>query len=220
MRHRIWQKMQLFLAILVIAITLPLMGIMQGLPNLGGLVSRLTGAVGAQPAGGKDPTKFKSVIAHIQWWQTALETASGVIACKAGKWNRIGEFTVPAQQLYHFGYGDEGHPENQGYIFIGIYDDTATNSVVEEGFVRLVQVNARETVGPTVWEGRTENLRGDTADKRKMIALPEKDEFFWVGEDSKLVIEFKPDADDTIVKAAIGTALGLDVWNVPVTIKQ
>ena len=165
---------------------------------------------------------FQRVLSHADWWKTALETASGSISCPAGKWTRIGEFTIPAQQKIRFGYGSAVQPMNQGYLHIALYDDTATNSELEDGLVRLIQMNANETQLQTVYEGRTENLRGDVNDKNKMIALPERTDVpeNLVGEDCKLAIEFKADSADSLVKTAIGTAAAKDIWNIPVSVYE
>lgn len=202
--------------ILTLVMAFPVCGI------LGGGLAGILGAFG-KPSNGGNSSKanvFKKVLSHTDWWDTLLETSSDAIAVIAGVWAVIGRFKVPAQQLYHFGFGDANHPDNQGYVYMDIYDDTATNSVREPGAVRLVQRNNQGTIQLTVAEYRTEQLYGDTADRNKQIALPEQTQFPWVAEDSYLEIQFKPDASDTIVQTAIGTAAAKDIWNVPVTVKQ
>ena len=193
-----------------------ILGGIAGLGNLGGIL----GGVGAQKSAVSGRNVFKKVLSHGDWWDTGLETGSGVIALKAGVWQTIGRFTIPAQQIYRFGYGSAAFPDNQGYMHFAAYDDTATNSVVEEGAVRLVQRNAQGTVQLVVAEFRTEELRGSLYDRQQMKALPEQTQMPLVGEDSVLEIQFKPDAADSIVNVAIGTAAGLDKWNIPVTVYQ
>jgi len=188
-----------------------------GFGNLGNLLGGLGQRRQSVTAG---RNVFKKVLSHADWWDTALETGSGLIAVKAGVWATIGRFKIPAQQLYHFGYGSAAFPDNQGYMYMAIYDDTATDSELEEGAVRLVQRNAVGTVSLVVAEFRTEQLRGDAADRNKQMALPEQTQFPLVGEDSYLELQFNPDADDSIVAAAIGAAAGKDIWNIPVTVYQ
>jgi len=197
------------------------LGLLNSLGNLG----NMAGMFGqrrqvASPVAGRNV--YKKVLSHGDWWDSALETdtSNHYIAVKAGVYTTIGRFKVPAQQLYRFGFGSAAFPDNQGYLYIAVYDDTATNSVLEEGSIRLVQRNAVGTISLVVAEFRTEQLRGDTADRTKQIALPEQTQFPLVGEDSYLELQFNPDADDSIVKTAIGTAAGKDIWNVPVTIYQ
>lgn len=197
---------------------MPVFGLQDIMANLGGLFPGLGGI--AAPGKAAPANVFKKVLSHADWWDTALESASGQILCKAGVYTCIGRYKVPPQQTYHFGYGSPAYPDNQGYIYIALYDDTATNSVQEHGAVRLVQRNAQGTVELVVAEFRTEQLCGDTADRSKQIALPEQMQFPLVGEDSYLEIHFKPDATDTLVAAAIGTALGKDIWNIPVSCYQ
>lgn len=196
----------------------PILSLQNILGNLGGLL----GGLGAVPGAAKTAPAnvFKKVLSHTDWWDVDLESASGVISCKAGVYTTVGRFKVPAQQTYHFGYGSPAYPDNQGYCYLALYDDTATNSEQEHGAVRLVQRNAQGTVSLVVAEFRTEQLCGDTADRAKQIALPEQVQFPLVGEDSYLELQFRPDATDIIVDAAIGTALGLDVWNIPVSCYQ
>jgi len=190
-----------------------LSGLMGAGVNLGGILGGRKSATAGRNV-------FKKILAHGDWWDTDLETSSGVILLRAGIWQTIGRYTVPAQQMLRFGYGSALYPDNQGHLHIAVYDDTATNSVVEEGSIRLVQRNAQGTVLLVIAEFRTENLRGSTTDRQMMVPLPEQTQFPVVGEDSVLEIQFKPDAADSIVSAAIGTAAGLDIWNVPVTVYQ
>ena len=186
------------------------------LGNLRGML----GGLGGQSKPAAPENAFKKVLSHTDWWDTALETGSGLIACVAGVWQVIGRYKVPAQQVYHLGYGSPAFPDNQGYLYFKAYDDTATNSVQEHGSVRLVQRNAQGTVILVVAEFRTEQLCGDTSDRSKQIALPEQVQFPLVGEDSYLEVHFKADASDSIVKTAIGTAAAADIWNVPVSVYQ
>ena len=197
---------------------MPLGNILSGLGGLGNLAGLAGGLMPAKRQATRNV--FKKVLSHGDWWDTELESAAGVIALKAGVYQAIGRFTVPAQQLYHFGFGSAVYPDNQGYMHMAIYDDTATNSVIEEGSVRLVQRNAPGTIQLVVAEYRTEQLRGSTSNRQQMMALPEQAQFDLVGEDSIMEIQFKPDAADSIVSPAIGTAAGLDIWNIPVTCYQ
>jgi hypothetical protein len=187
------------------------------LSKVQGMLGGLGGAVATKTA---PANVFKKVLSHQDWWDTALESSSGAITCKAGVYTIIGRYKVPPQQTFHFGFGSPAYPDNQGYLYFDAYDDTATNSVREPGSIRLVQRNATGTLQLVIAEFRTEQLCGDLADRNKQIALPEQVQFPLVGEDSYLEIHFKPDATDDIVKTAIGTAAGKDVWNIPVSCYQ
>jgi len=198
---------------------MPILSLQDVLSGLQGLLGGLGGGFGA-PAKTAPANVFKKVLSHTDWWDTDLESESNLIDCKAGVFTVIGRFKCPPQQTYHFGFGSPAYPDNQGYIYLAIYDDTATNSAQEHGAVRLVQKNAQGTVSLVVAEFRTEQLCGDTADRKKQIALPEQVQFPLVGEDSYLEIHFKPDAADKIIDIAVGTAAGKDVWNIPVSCYQ
>ena len=173
-------------------------------------------------AGGVRPARipFQRVLSHQDWWQNELETGAGEIDCPAGKWTRIGEFVIPPQQQIFFGFGNAVTWQNQGYMHIALYDNTPTNSALVNGVVRLRQMNANETMIVVIYEGRTEVLRGDVNDKTKMIALPLQGQTprGLTIEDCKMSIEFKSDVSDIIVKSAIGTATGKDIWNIPVSV--
>lgn len=163
---------------------------------------------------------FQRIISHSDWWTTKLETGLGVVACPSGKWSRIGEFTIPPQQKIYFGYGNAEDWMNQGFIHLAIFDDTATNSRPVNGVVRFRQMDANETCIITVYEGRTEALRGDPNDKMKMIPLPLQEHVpdSITYEDCVLVIDLMSDTDINVVGTAIGTAAGLDIWNIPVSV--
>ena len=210
-------KIKMWAALFFIIMAFPILGLQDILGNLGGIF----GGIGSRRSTKTAPANvFKKVLSHSDWWDTALESGSGLILCKAGVYTVIGRYKVPAQQTFHFGFGSPAYPDNQGYLYVALYDDTATNSVLENGAVRLVQRNATGTVQLVVAEFRTEQLGGDVADRNKQIALPEQVQFPLVGEDSYLEIHFKADAVDTLVATAIGTAAGKDIWNVPVSVYQ
>ena len=169
---------------------------------------------------GTQKKPFQRVLSHSDWWEAGLETAAGLIECPAGKWTRIGQFTIPPQQQIFFGYGDPQNWQNQGYMHIALFDNAPLNSVLVDGVVRLRQMNANETFIKVVYEGRTEVLRGDVNDKNKMIPLPLQDHTpkELTVEDCRMTIEFMSDNPVTLVKLAIGAAAGLDIWNVPVSV--
>lgn len=191
---------------------LPMLG---GLGNLGNLLGGLGGGMRKRaPA-----NVFKKVLSGGDW-----NLAAGVL-CPAGVWTVIGSYTVPAQQAYRFGFGSAAFPDNQGYMYIAVYDDTAATSLELEGSIRLVQRNAQGTITLVVAEFRSEQLKGSVNNRQLMIALPEQAQFPLVGEDSVLEIQFLGDIADTTVLwgAAVAAAPPVDppdACNVPVTVYQ
>lgn len=144
------------------------------------------------------------------------------IVCPASKWVRVGEYTIPAQQEIRVGYGvSGGNPEEMGHVYFDIYDDTATNSVVERGYLRLGQTNANETISRVLWEGRSEELDSSTT-RSEQIPMPEFTDLdpLLTREDSKIFVDFKSDSADTVVETAIGTASTKNVWQLPITVYQ
>jgi hypothetical protein len=111
----------------------------------------------------------------------------------SGKWNKIGTFTVPAQNIYRFGYGSPNQPENQGYLYIYL-KDPAGNEVT--GKVRLAVADYNERVTTVVFEDRADVLHGDTSDRSKMKPLP--DTGVKATEDMKLIIYLNPDSNSTV----------------------
>lgn len=167
--------------------------------------------------GPKAKAIFTETLDHTDLWDTALESASGVISCTAGVWTVIGRYKVPAQLLVRVGYGSPAFPDNQGYVYFALYDDTGTDSVLEEGKLRIVQRDSENVRALPIKEWHTRQLRGSVNDKRQMIALPEQVQFPLVGRDSYIEVQFKATATDILQDVAIGTAAGLDIWMLPVT---
>lgn len=163
-------------------------------------------------------TVFTKVLDHADLWDTALETTSNEITCTAGIWTVVGRYKVGAQNLVRVGYGSPAFPDNQGYMYFAFYDDTATNSVLEEGKIRIVQRDSEGVISRVIGEWRTNELRGDVNDRKQKIALPEQVRFPFVGEDSYIELQFKADATDDLIDVAVGTAAGLDIWQLPVTV--
>lgn len=132
----------------------------------------------------------------------------------AGVYNRIGAYTVPAQQQFAFGYGSAAQSMNQGYLYVELIDAAVA---AMPGNVRLVQENATGTRKIVVFEEREEVLHGALADRQLKVALPEQVQFPLIGEDSNLVIEYLPDA-------ALALAADLDhdgsTVYIPVTVYQ
>jgi hypothetical protein len=189
---------------------------MQGI--LSGLVGSLMGGLGG---GNGQQQAFRSVhhdmLRHSDWWDSALETAANYISCTAGVYTTVGRYQCPPQQIIAFGFGSAQFPDNQGYAYLAFYDDTATNSVLEPGQVRLVERDYNSYTPIVVAADPTRIFGADLTDRKKMRALPEQVQVPRVGEDSYLEIQLAADATDNVVKTAIGTAAGADVWDIPIT---
>lgn len=116
----------------------------------------------------------------------------------AGKWNKIGDFLVPAQNAYRFGYGTPSQPDNQGYIYIELKDTSAT-PVEVKGKIRLAVADYNERTIINVFEEREEVLHGSMTDRKLMKPLP--DTGVEATEDMRLQIWLLPDANATVSKA-------------------
>jgi len=178
--------------------------------NLQNLVGGLLGGGGNGGVGtlsGPATSAFKKTLTKSELWDTALETASGKIQCSTTKWTPVGRYQVPAQEVYRAGYGSAADPDNQGFMCFQYFDDTATNSDVEHGLVRIVIRNRAGTKTIVVAEFRTDEF-GSLSDRKLKMPLPEQTQLPAVGEDSYIEVQFMPDAAATIVKNAIGTPTG------------
>lgn len=153
------------------------------------------------------------------------------ITCAADTWVRVGQTSIPAQQVWHLGQGvSGGNPEEIGHVHFDIVDDTATNSVPEPGFVRLGMANSPENMQYYAMEERSEDLSSTSTTvkiaRSDELLMPERTDFIpaqfieiITGENSKVVVDFKSDAVDTVVETGIGTG-AVNIWKVPITVYQ
>jgi len=118
---------------------------------------------------------------------------SANVTTYSGKWNKIGTYTVPAQNIYRFGYGNPNQPDNQGYLYIFLKDASGTEI---RGKVRLAVADYNERVTTVVFEDRADVLHGSTSDRNQMKPLP--DTGVKATEDMKLIIYLNPDSDSIV----------------------
>ena len=152
-------------------------------------------------------------------YDTMAEVLAIIGALAAGSvWTKVWEKTVPAQQMYRWGFGSPATPHNQGYMWFCSID---TGTDFEVGVLRIRQANAQETNIRTVLEVDDTRLHLGTVttlatatpnDINTMIALPEKVEHPKVGEDSKLQLWYR-----CVTAAAAEDNVG---FSIPATIYQ
>ena len=106
---------------------------------------------------------------------------------KSSTYSKVAQYVVPAQQGIKFGKGAIINGVDTRGILKLEFQDANDNTI--HGSVRLAYVDANEVEKHVVVEKRTEELA-------EGVRLGETEE--GVKEDSKLIIEFKPDADATI----------------------
>jgi len=109
------------------------------------------------------------------------------VSVTANEWKRIGEIMVPAQTYLTFGAGAIANGVDYRRECKIILKDGSGNLI--SGKVRFAILNNAETKKIVVAEERTESLEQGV----KLGEYPVK-----AKEDSKLVLEFKPDADATV----------------------
>ena len=152
-------------------------------------------------------------------FDTSAEVAA-IIEANTGTagFTLIWQMTVPAQQLIRWGSGSPNQQRNQGFMHFFAADLTTG---FEEGIVRLVVANARETKIQMVKEMNTQRLHTVTpttaitatpVDINEMIALPEQRQSPAAGEDSLLQIYFSTRIQTTTVDAC--------EFSIPVTVYQ
>ncbi len=146
-----------------------------------GIMTKL-GLGGGGGGRGSTQNKFMKVLDAAD-----LSQAVDTVCTTALQWYKMGGgFTVPAQQMLHFGYGSAELPDNQGYLYIHLVEAGPADIA---GKIRLVQSNAQQTVKYVVAEYNLASTHGSVTNKAMMIALPEQTQFPLVGEDSILSLE-------------------------------
>jgi len=113
---------------------------------------------------------------------------------QAGEENTIGEFTVPAQETYRWGYG-RTDSINQGYAYADIRNE---DDEEVHGDFWFVQIDATGDNRMVVERVNVDSLRGDKYDKELQLPLPEQTNYPEVGENSRLRLVFVPREDETV----------------------
>ncbi len=191
---------------------------------IGGLLGGIRGGLVPQRSGPAQRSQmpFKSFVTIFDGdaaYDTVAEVAAIIDAQVAGGiFELIWQMTVPAQQQIHWGYGSPEFQRNQGFMHFASLDITVG---FQEGILRLVQANARETKVLTVLEVPTNGLHTQVnttlatatpTSREELLALPEKVEFPLVGEDSLLQLYFRTTLVTTTVDQ-VG-------FSIPITIYQ
>lgn len=120
-------------------------------------------------------------------------------AVVAGTYNKLGERKIEAGESLSIGFGQQSGQESaQGRIFIDVRDNGVTPGLVINGTVRLQVYSPQNRPLVILGEWRTETLRTGSGDRTKQIPLPE--DIYSLTEDKKLVLEYMPDAAQTVGK--------------------
>ena len=153
------------------------------------------------------------------------------ITLTANSWVRVGEQTIPPQQVWHLGQGiSGGNPEEIGHFHFDLVDDTATNSAVEKGYIRVGMSNSSENLQYFAIEERTEDLSSNSTSsllsRSDELLMPERTDFIpanfvgiITGENSKVIVDMKADSADVLAETGIGTG-AINVWKIPITVYQ
>lgn len=152
-------------------------------------------------------------------YDTSAECAA-IIQANTGNasFTKFWEMTIPAQQIIRWGSGSPNQQRNQGFCHFFALD---VGTDFEEGILRIVVANARETVSRVVMELNSQRLH--TTDSTTaitatptsiddMVAVPEQVNSPAAGEDSLLQLWFKTTVAGTTVDA-VG-------FSIPCTIYQ
>lgn len=107
----------------------------------------------------------------------------------AGSWVDAAEFIVPAQTAYNVGYGVADNEATVGRFYAN-FEDGSSNEV--KGQVRIITRNANDKAVETdISSLSTARLDSDISNYRQQVAVPEVLDTSKVGQDSKVVIQFK-----------------------------
>jgi hypothetical protein len=122
------------------------------------------------------------------------------VAVVSGTFIKLGERKVEAGEMLTIGYGSQaGQTDAVGRFYLSLKDTTAT-PVQLHGKVRLSVYSPQNRPLRILGEYRTETLlSGGTADRSLNTPLPEN--FTWLSEDKKLVLEFQSDTNATLSQA-------------------
>lgn len=150
-------------------------------------------------------------------YDTRAEVAAIVQANTAlTTFSKIWQKTVPAQQVIQWGYGSPALPRNQGLMHFMALDESTDS---EEGLVRLVASNARETNKKVVAEIPSQRLHTVTYTTIATATPLGFDNLFplpaigpRMGEDDRMIIEFR-----TVVT---GTTVDVVDFSIPCTFWQ
>ena len=118
---------------------------------------------------------------------------SSDVAGTAGKWNRIGGYSVPVQQKMVVGYGSLS-AQNQavGRLYVNLQD--ATPAAIA-GKIRVIVTNQAETTMKQVVAVRSSVAALGASDRRLRYPLPRS---LWVLDENDVVaLEFDPDSAAT-----------------------
>jgi len=126
----------------------------------------------------------------------------------AGDFQTIAKLVVPAQQLMTFGAGNiiDG-VDDRAILYAKTMDDNG-NEI--KGTLRLVLADANEVKKVVVVEVRSEQVTASKTDANNSFKLAQYPA--WSKEDSKLIIEFKPDKGFKFSKANSD-------YQIPITVK-
>lgn len=123
---------------------------------------------------------------------------SSTVPVQAGARTLIGNFQVPPQTIFRYGYGTPLAYQNQGYIY-SLLKNNATTPAVLNGFLTLAVADANMWNIVNILRQRTEVLSADIADKNKKVPLPEQGPF--ASAYMRLLIYFESDTTDTVSQA-------------------
>jgi len=162
-----------------------------------GLIGNLLGGNRNQAPRAVGFRSYVQVVDGDAAFDTAAEVIALIGAAAHADFRLIWEMTVPAQQMIAWGFGTAGLPHNQGYMWFTSADEATDLDI---GILRLAQSNARGTKTFVVAEVPDSSLHLPTAaptvancmptDRNTMVALPEKVEFPYIGEDSRLQLTY------------------------------
>jgi len=136
------------------------------------------------------------------------------VVCIPNTFTNVGSLTVPAGQQVTFGVGGLGATDSREPCYIRT-DTTNPTSTQCIGTYRFVLSNPTGTNQIVVMEQRSERLLASQNDKTLAVLLGQYPNF--AQQDSKLIIQFKPDGASNVTLAFADTDT---VWNIPVTVLQ
>lgn len=108
-----------------------------------------------------------------------------------GKYVEIFRLQVPADTEWSWGYGSAKNPENQGYLYVDLMDNSST-PVAVDGQLRFVIESSTGRNTEVVKDIDTERLDQSKTNRQQMVPFPEQVQSSLATQDAYLVGKLDP----------------------------
>ena len=150
----------------------------------------------------------------VQYFKQTLNATdfnmSGTITALAGKWTKVGYYSVNPRQQVHFGSKEDDGLGSGAPVYIKLQDSTPA---VLDGKIRLVVTNPQEINTRVIVEERTERFYASQTDRQTALLMGLK--VPGAKEDDMLQIHFYPDSSTDVTISVANSTVAI-----PTTVYQ